>query len=406
MAKSEIRPELLDELLAGVSTQEAMFGREGLLKRLTGALVERALHAELSEHLEVEKADAEARHNRRNGVSRKMLQTDQGRVQIEVPRDRESTFEPEILPKHASRVPGLDEKIIALYARGQSTRDIQAELQDLYGTSVSPTLISRVTEAVRDEVVAWQSRPLESVYTVLWLDALMVKIRGDDGVQNRAVYVVIGMTRAGLKEVLGLWIDDNEGAKFWMKVLSDLQARGVRDVLIACCDGLKGFPAAIGAVFPNTTVQTCVVHQVRYSLSFVTWQHRKAVVAALKQIYNAASEPAAREQLDAFEREWGSRYPMIVRSWRSNWDQLSAFFAFPPPIRRIVYTTNAIESLNYQLRKVIKTKGHFPTNDAALKQLYLGLQNIERKWKAPPPFWRTALAQMIVFFGEERVMNG
>jgi putative transposase len=259
-----------------------------------------------------------------------------------------------------------------------------------------------VTDAVHEEITVWQSRPLESVYAVVWLDALMVKIRCDGVVQNRAVYVAIGMTREGIKQVLGLWIESSEGAKFWMKVLSELRTRGVQDILIACCDGLKGFPAAIEAVFPKSTVQTCVVHQVRHSLSFVAWQDRKKVVAALKCIYNAESERAGREQLEEFEGEWGDRYPMIVRSWKTNWEQLSVFFNFPPEIRRIVYTTNAIESLNYQLRKVIKTKGHFPNEDATLKLLYLGLRNIERNWKAAPAFWKQAALQLIAFFGEER----
>ncbi len=404
MKKKEIRPELLDELLGGAVTQESLFGPEGLLKQLTGALVERVLKAELGEHLESEKEGGAPGRNRRNGSSSKTLQTEQGPVPISVPRDRESTFEPQIVPKHATRVAGLDEKIVALYARGLSTRDIQGELEQLYGAEVSPTLISRVTDAVHEEVVAWQSRPLERVYAVLWLDALVVKIRTEGVVQNRSVYVAIGMTREGLKQVLGLWIDGAEGAKFWMRVLSELRARGLQDVLIACCDGLKGFPAAIEAVFPTTTVQTCVVHQVRYSLSFVPWQHRKAVAAALRAIYTAPSEPIAREQLDAFERDWGQRYPMIVRSWRANWEQLTAFLAFAPEIRRIVYTTNAIESLNYQLRKVIKTKGHFPSDDATTKLLYLALRNVERGWMKPPPFWKTAFAQLTLHFGEERVL--
>jgi transposase-like protein len=325
-------------------------------------------------------------------------------VEIEVPRDRQSTFEPIIVPKHVTRVAGLDAKILALYARGLSTRDIQAELSELYGTEVSPVLISQVTDAVHDEIRTWQSRPVERVYAVLWLDALVVKMREQGVVQNRHVHVAIGMTREGLKEVLGLWVEENEGAKFWMRVLSELQARGLRDVLIACCDGLKGFPAAIKAVYPNTVVQTCIVHQVRNSMAYVSWQDRTAVVGALRAIYNAASETEARGALDAFERTWGAKYPMIVRSWRANWSELTAFFAFPPEIRRMVYTTNAIESLNYQLRKVIKTKGHFPNEDAALKLLFLALRNAERKWKAPPPFWRQALAQLVVYFGEERVL--
>lgn len=403
--ENRIRPEILDELLAGASTQEEVFGPEGLLKRLTGALVERALKSELGAHLEAQERDPDAPRNRRNGSSRKTLQTDHGPVQIQVPRDRESTFEPQILPKHATRIPGLDDKIVALYSRGLSTRDIQAQLADLYGADVSPTLISQVTNAVHEEVSEWQGRPLERAYAVLWLDALVVKMRTDGVVQNRSVYVAIGLTTAGVKQVLGLWVDGSEGAKFWMKVLTDLRVRGVQDVLIACCDGLKGFPAAIEAVFPKTTVQTCIVHQVRHSLSFVSWQNRRSVIQSLRRIYTAENATVASEHLDEFERDWGGRYPMIVRSWRANWDQLTAFLAFPPEVRRLVSTTNMIESLNYQLRKVIKSKGHFPSEEATLKLLYLALRNIERRWVATPKYWSHARAQLAVCFGVERMSN-
>jgi putative transposase len=403
MAKRKIRDELLDELLEGAKTQEALFGPEGVIKRLTGALVERALRAELSEHLDEEKQQGAS--NRRNGTSAKTLQTDHGPTEIEVPRDREARFEPQIVPKHVTRVDGLDAKILALYSRGLSTRDIQSELSELYGTEISPTLVSRVTDAVQEEIAEWQSRRLDRIYPVVWLDALFVKMRLDGTVQNRAVYVAIGLTSAGYKEVLGLWVETNEGAKFWMRVLSELQVRGVEDILIACCDGLKGFPAAIEAVFPKTMVQTCLVHQVRHSLSFVPWKSRKQVVAALREIYTADSEATARERLDAFEAEWGKRFPMIVRSWRANWEQLTGFLAFPLEVRRLIYTTNTIESLNFQLRKVIKTKGAFPTEQAAIKLLYLALMNIERKRVRPVHAWRTALSQLVIFFGEQRVLG-
>lgn len=403
MAKRKIRDELLDELLGGARTQDALFGPDGVLKQLSAALVERALRAELSEHLDQEKA--RGADNRRNGASEKTLHTEFGPAPIEVPRDRAATFEPQIVPKYATRVEGLDEKILALYSRGLSTRDIQSELAELYGTEISPTLVSRVTDAVHEEISAWQGRVLERVYPVVWLDALVVKMRNDGVVTNRAVHIAIGLTREGQREVLGLWVETNEGAKFWMRVLSELQARGVQDILIACCDGLKGFPAAIEAVFPRTTVQTCIVHQVRYSLSFVPWSERKRVAIALKTIYTADSEATARDRLDAFEQEWGAKYPMITRSWRTNWAHLTAFLAFPLEIRRIVYTTNAIESLNYQLRKIIKTKGHFPSEESAVKLIYLALRNAQRKWRMPSHFWRAALAQLVIFFGEERVLS-
>jgi len=403
MAKRKIREELLDELLGGARTQDALFGPDGVLKQLSAALVERALRAELSEHLDQEKA--RGADNRRNGASEKTLQTEFGPAPIEVPRDRAATFEPQIVPKYATRVEGLDEKILALYSRGLSTRDIQSELADLYGAEISPTLVSRVTDAVHEEISAWQGRVLERVYPVVWLDALVVKMRNDGVVTNRAVHIAIGLTREGQREVLGLWVETNEGAKFWMRVLSELQARGVQDILIACCDGLKGFPAAIEAVFPKTTVQTCIVHQVRYSLSFVPWSERKRVAIALKTIYTADSEATARDRLDAFDHEWGAKYPMITRSWRTNWAHLTAFLAFPLEIRRIVYTTNAIESLNYQLRKIIKTKGHFPSEEAAVKLIYLALRNAQRKWRMPSHFWRASLAQLVIFFGEERVLS-
>jgi putative transposase len=403
MTKRKIPDELLDQLLDGARTQEALFGPGGVIKRLTGALVERALREELSEHLEQEKEQGAS--NRRNGTSLKTLYTEQGPTAIDVPRDREARFEPQIVPKHVTRVDGLDEKILALYSRGLSTRDIQAELADLYGTEISATLVSRVTDAVQEEISAWQSRRLERFYPVVWLDALFVKMREDGTVQNRAVYVAIGLTREGHKEVLGLWVETSEGAKFWMRILSELQTRGVEDILIACCDGLKGFPAAIEAVFPKTMVQTCLVHQVRYSLSFVAWRYRKQVAGLLRGIYTADNESTARERLDAFEQEWGAKYPMIVRSWRANWQHLTGFLAFPLEIRKLIYTTNAIESLNFQLRKVIKTKGAFPTEQAAIKLLYLALMNIERRRIRPVIAWPSALSQLVVFFGEDRVLG-
>ena len=403
MDRKKIREELLDELLGGARTQEALFGPGGVIKELTGALVERALRAELAAHLDGEKDDG--RSNRRNGSSAKTLQTEHGPTPIAVPRDREGRFEPQIIPKHVTRVEGLDEKIVALYSRGLSTRDIQAELGELYGTEVSPALISRVTDEVQAELAAWQGRQLEAVYPVMWIDALVVKMRHEGTVQNRAVHVAIGLTNEGYKEVLGLWVETNEGAKFWMRVLTELQARGVQDALIVCCDGLKGFPAAIEAVFPKAMVQTCVVHQVRNSLSFVAWKDRKAVAAGLRSIYTAESEEAAKARLDEFEQAWGGRFPMIVRSWRANWQTLTGFLAFPQEVRRLIYTTNAIESLNYQLRKVLKTKGSFPTELSAIKLIYLALAKIDAKRIKPVRDWRSACAQLTIMFGEARLFG-
>ncbi len=403
MDRKKIREELLDELLGGARTQEALFGPGGVIKELTGALVERALRAELAAHLDGEKDDG--RSNRRNGSSAKTLQTEHGPTPIAVPRDREGRFEPQIIPKHVTRVEGLDEKIVALYSRGLSTRDIQAELGELYGTEVSPALISRVTDEVQAELAAWQGRQLEAVYPVMWIDALVVKMRHEGTVQNRAVHVAIGLTNEGYKEVLGLWVETNEGAKFWMRVLTELQARGVQDALIVCCDGLKGFPAAIEAVFPKAMVQTCVVHQVRNSLSFVAWKDRKAVAAGLRSIYTAESEEAAEARLDEFEQAWGGRFPMIVRSWRANWQTLTGFLAFPQEVRRLIYTTNAIESLNYQLRKVLKTKGSFPTELSAIKLIYLALAKIDAKRIKPVRDWRSACAQLTIMFGEARLFG-
>jgi putative transposase len=394
------RPELLDELLDGVKTHEEMFGQGGLLKQLTGRLVERALRAELDVHL-TEEQQAAADFNRSNGTSPKTLLTEQGPVPIDVPRDRAGTFEPVLVPKHSRRIRGLDDKILALYARGLSVRDIQAHLQELYGTEISPELISRVTDAVRDEIAAWQGRPLESTYAVVWLDALMIKVRTEGVVQTKAAYVAIGLRLDGSKDLLGLWLEASEGAKLWQKILGELQARGLRDVLIMCCDGLKGMPEAIAAIFPLAVVQSCIVHMIRYSLSFVSYKDRRAVVAALRGIYGAPSEATALAGLEAFEATWTKRYPMIGASWRRNWEQLRPFLELPAELRKLVYTTNAIESLNYQLRKVIKTKGHFPSDEAAYKLLFLALRNIERRWHAKtPPTWKRIYAQLHVLFGE------
>lgn len=398
--ETKFSPELLDQLLAGVKTQRDLFGSDGVLKRLTGALVERALKAELDHHLREEHASGEAT-NRTNGTTPKRLKTEHGTVPIAVPRDRAGTFEPALVPKRASRIAGLDDKILALYARGLSTREIEQHLAELYGTAISASLISDVTEAVRDEVVAWQSRPLERRYAVLWLDALVIKVRDGGVVVNKAAFVAIGLRFDGTKELLGLWLEANEGAKFWQRVLGELRTRGLEDVLIICCDGLKGFPQAIGAVFPQAIVQTCVVHQVRHSVSYVGWQDRKAVVRDLRAVYQADSEATALAALEDLETRWRTKYPMVAASWRRNWGELRPFLELPPELRRLVYTTNAVESLNSQLRRVIKTKGHFPSDEAAIKLLYLALRNVEKHWRGGASRdWKLIYNQLAVRFGE------
>jgi putative transposase len=393
----------LDELLQGATTQDTIFGPQGVLKRLTGAIVERALAAELDVHLRTEQEVAETRTgNRRNGKSGKTLQTEQGPVAIAVPRDRHGTFEPQLVKKHQTRIPGLDDKILALYARGLSTRDIEAHLEELYGTEVSPSLISAVTDAVHQELNAWQNRPLDPLYPVIWLDAIVIKVRDQGVVKNKAVHIAIGLTLEGHKEVLGMWLESNEGAKFWLRVLTELRNRGVHDVLFVCCDGLKGFPQAIEAAFPKATVQTCIVHQVRNSLAYVPWQDRKAVAEDLRAIYTANNEEDAQQALSDFERKWSSKYPTIAPSWRNNWTRIVPFLAFPAEIRKMIYTTNAIESLNSVLRKAVRGKGHFPNDESALKLLYLALRNVEKKWRGAASDWKRIYPQLMIFF-EDRL---
>ena len=398
--KKPIRKELLDELLAEYADPEDLTGPEGLLKRLTGALVERALQTEMTDHLGYEPGAAEGQGsgNSRNGTGKKTLRTDQGDVTVEVPRDRNGTFEPKLVKKHQRSFKGFDDKILSMYARGMSVRDIQAHLAEIYGTEVSPDLISRVTDAVIDEVQAWQARPLDAVWPIVFLDALVIKVRDQGVVQNKSAYIALGMGVDGHKEVLGIWLESNEGAKFWLKVISELKNRGVQDILITCCDGLKGFPQAIEAVFPKAIVQTCIVHMIRNSMRFVGWQQRKAVCAELRGVYAAPTEEAGLAELDAFEAKHAQRYPAIASSWRSNWERVRPFFDFPAELRRLIYTTNAIESLNFQLRKVTKAKGHFPSDDAATKLLYLALRNAEKKWTMVPRFWNSALNQLVIYF--------
>lgn len=393
-----IRNELIDELLAGQDPSSVM-RQDGLLGALKKALLNRLMAAEFDHHLTEERASG-VTANHRNGSTRKRVLTGDSHIEVTIPRDREARFDPVLIGKYQRRLPDFDDKVISLYSRGMSTREIQGHLEEIYGAEVSPQLISTVTDAVVHEIAAWQSRPLEPVYPVVFLDAIRVKIRDQGSVANKAVYLALGITPEGRKDVLGLWIDANEGAKFWLRIVNELRNRGVQDILIAVVDGLKGFPEAINAAFPQTIVQTCIVHMLRNALSYVTWKDRKAVVAALKPIYQAATADAALRALDAFEAgPWGKRYPTIAPIWRRQWDQVIPFFAFPPEIRRIIYTTNAIESLNSTLRTAVRSRGHFPSDEAATKLVYLVLRGVIKKWKMPQREWTAAMTQFAVMFG-------
>lgn len=398
-----ISNELLDELLKGCARPEDLLGEAGLMKELKLRLMERMLGGELTAHLgyEAGAAPPSGQANRRNGGTTKRVKGQDGEMPLTVPRDRDGSFEPELVKKGQTRIDGIDDKIIGLYAHGLTVRDIQAHLEDLYGLKVSPDLISRVTDAVLGEVREWQSRALERMYPIIIFDALRVKIRDADSrmVKNKAVYVALGVTRDGLREVLGLWVADNEGAKFWLSVMNELRNRGVQDVLIAVVDGLKGFPEAITAAFPQATVQTCIVHLVRHSLNFCAWKDRKAVAADLRQIYQAPTADQAAVALDAFEAAWGNKYASIAPAWRRAWEEVTPFFAFPPAVRKIIYTTNAIESLNRVIRKSIKTRGSFPTEDAATKLIYLAIRNFEKGGRNVRE-WYAARNQFDIMFAE------
>jgi putative transposase len=392
---------LIDELLAGARTEDEIVGPGGLLADLTRRLVERAMSAELTEHLgyEPHQEPPGGTGNTRNGSTPKTLATEHGPVAINTPRDRAGTFEPQIVPKGKRRFEGFDEKIIALYARGMSMRDIQAHLAELYGVQVGHDLISRVTDAVMDDARAWQQRPLEDVYPVLFLDALVVKVREGGTVQRKACYLALGVTVEGDRDVLGMWFQETEGARFWLQVLTELRQRGVQDVLICCVDGLKGFPEAIEAVFPQAWVQTCIVHLIRHSLRFVPRREREQVAKALRPIYTATDADAAAAELERFDERWGQRFPVITKAWRDAWEQVIPFLAFPPEVRRVLYTTNAIEALNRQLRKAIKTKGHFPNEDAVRKLIYLAVTNAVPAWTRTRS-WTAALLAFKIHFGD------
>ena len=399
--------ELIDRLLADYKKPEDLIGENGLLKQLTKRLVERALEAEMAEHLGHGKNEpvANPRGNTRNGKSKKTLKGEFGELPIDIPRDRDGSFEPQIVPKHQTRWTGFDDKILSLYARGMTVREIQAHLEEMYGAEVSPTLISTVTDAVMDEAKAWQSRPLDALYPIVYLDCIHVKSRDAGVVKVKAVYLALGIDLTGNKQLLGLWIAQTEGAKFWLQVVTELKNRGVQDIFIACVDGLKGFPEAIESVYPQTAVQLCVVHMVRHSLNYVGWKMRKAVAADLRSIYAATTLEAARAALDTFEQQWGSDYPPIVQSWRRNWDRITPFFDYPPEVRRIIYTTNAIESVNMSLRKITKNRGSFPSDEALLKLFYLALNNIAKRWTMPVQNWKPVLNRFTIQFGERMPTN-
>ncbi|MGF1461489.1 MAG: IS256 family transposase [Leptolyngbyaceae cyanobacterium] len=390
--------ELLDEMLSECQSPEEILGESGLLKQLTKRLVERALAGELNHHLK--NTDDSDSRNSRNGHSCKTIQSEHGELELAIPRDRQSTFEPVLVPKHQRRLIGLDDKILALYAREMSTRDISLQLEELYGAQVSPAIISEVTDVVSEDVKAWQCRPLEELYPITYLDALYVNIKVAGRVSKRAVYVVLGINREGNKELLGLWIGEaeNEGAKFWLKVLTDLKNRGLQDILIACCDGLKGFPQAIEAVYPQSQVQLCIVHLIRNSLRYVPWKDSRAVAADLKPIYRAATLAEAETALADFAAKWDEHYPAISQIWLRHWENIIPIFDYPLAIRRVIYTTNAIESLNRSLRKVIKTKAVFPDEDAVLKLMYLAIANISKRWNRPIQNWKAATSYFAILF--------
>jgi len=400
MARIDTLDTMMDELLKGYEKPEDIIGENGLLKQLTKRLVERAMEVELTNHLGYEKHERTVNGNARNGHSKKTLQGDFGEAEIKVPRDRQGKFEPKIVPKGQRRWTGFDEKIISMYARGMSTREIQGHLEEMYQIEVSPQLISEVTDAVLEDVKAWQSRPLDSVYPIVYFDALFVKIRDSGHIRNKAIYLALGVTLDGQKELLGLWVSQTEGAKFWLQVFTELKNRGVNDIFIACVDGLKGFPDAIESVFTETTVQLCIVHMVRHSLNYVPYKDRRQVAAELKAVYTAATVEDAETRLLEFADRWDDKYPSISQSWQRNWDRITPFLAYPAEIRRAIYTTNAIESLNRSLRKVIKNRGAFPTDDAAVKLLYLALNNAAKKWTMPIREWKGALNRFAILFGE------
>lgn len=397
-----ISKEIIDELLKGYKGPDDITGPDGLLKQLTKAVIERAMQAEMTEQLGFEKNDPKAKstENRRNGSSKKTLRSDQGPLDIEVPRDRDGEFEPAIVPKHQREFKGFDDKILSMYSRGMTTREIQGHLKDIYGIDVSPELISRATDSVKELLDEWRSRTLDSFYPVIFLDALVINVKEDSHIVKKSIYLALAIRLDGQKELLGLWIDQSEGAKFWLGILNELHNRGVQDILIAAVDGLTGFPEAINAVFPKTEVQLCIVHMVRNSLKFVPYKDRKVVAADLKAIYLSPDEESAAAMIEAFAEKWDAKYPMIARSWKARWPEVIPFLKFPMAIRKVIYTTNAIESVNYSSRKITRNRQSFPTTDSAVKLVFMALQNISKKWTMPLRDWGAALNQFAIIYGD------
>lgn len=399
--------KLFSQLLQNYKGPEDVLGEEGLLKRLTKGLVEAAMERELTSHLGYEKHAPTGynKKNSRNGTFDKTIRTDQGEVVIDVPRDRDGSYEPQIIKNGQKSFNGFDDKIISMYTKGMTTREIQNHLKEIYGVDVSPDFVSEVTDGVIKEVTEWQNRPLDAVYPILYLDALRLKIKEEGRVIIKAVYLIVGVNMEGKKDLLGIWVEKTEGAKFWLKVVTELKNRGVEDILIACVDGLKGFPDAINSVFPNTEIQLCIVHMVRNSLRFVPWNQRKAVATDLKSIYAAPSAEAAEQELEAFIEKWDNQFPTISKSWKRVWSEVIPFFQFPPAIRKAIYTTNAIESLNFSLRKITKTRASFPTDEAAIKLIYLGVRDVSKRWTLPIRNWKEALNQFAIIYEGRMPIN-
>ena len=397
-----ISDKLIDQLLEGCDSPDDILGEAGLLKQLTKKVAERALNAEMEQHLGYAKHALEGKNsgNSRNGKTSKKIRSVHGEIELDIPRDRNGSFEPKLVKKGEKQLNGFDDRIISLYARGMSTRDIQAHFEESYGVEVSPTFISQVTNEVMDEVKQWQQRPLDALYPVVYLDCLVVRSRDSGAVQNKSVYLALGINTDGEKELLGLWMAQTEGAKFWLSVMNELRNRGLQDIFIACCDGLKGFPEAIETVYPKTQVQLCIVHQIRHSLRYVNWKQRKEIAADLRRIYGAATLAEAELALAEFAEKWDDQHPTISLSWRNNWERLSVFFDYPPEIRKVIYTTNAIESQNASLRKITKTRRSFPTDDSVMKILYLALHQISKKWTMPIRDWKAAMSQFMIMYSD------
>jgi len=400
--QSQKMKEAVDLLLSGEEDLSNILAKDGLIKQLTKALLERALNAEMKDHLGYERYDRSEANNARNGNYSKNLMTEQGTIELNIPRDRQSNFEPAIIPKRQTRIDGLDQKILSLYAKGMSLSDIRLQLKELYDTEISESLISKVTDEIMDEVRAWQSRPLESIYPIVFFDCLVVKVRQDKRIINKAVYVALGVDLLGKKDILGLWMSENEGAKFWLSNFTELKNRGMNDMLIACTDNLSGMSEAILAVYPKCEHQLCIVHQIRNSLKYVSYKDRKELVGDLKPIYQSSTEEEALLYLENFDKKWSSKYPQIAKSWYNNWTNLAIFLQYPEAIRRIIYTTNAIESLNSQLRKVTNNKRVFPNDDSVFKILYLTINYITAKWSMPIQNWNEAMSHFLIKY-ENRI---